>query len=65
MSMKFVVSGICMVPVKAEITVDADSPEHALELAQAAFNRSARDLIIAGSSDESAAHDWQPDAMQV
>lgn len=63
MTMKFLVKGICMVPMYAEATVDAETPEEALALAQAEFKRDKQSLLIPNSHDDSAAHDWQPEAV--
>lgn len=61
--MKFHVKGICLVPMYAETTVDAATPAEALAKAQAEFKRNPRELLISNSADDSAAHDWQPEAI--
>lgn len=61
--MKFIVKGICMVPMYAEVTVDAETPEAALKLAQVQFKSNPESLLVSNSHDEGAAHDWQPEAV--
>lgn len=61
--MNYLVSGICMVPTYAEITVEADSPEQALALAQAAFSRDSSAALVPGGADERSAYDWRPDVV--
>ncbi len=63
--MKYFVSGICMVPTYAEMTVDAETPEQALALAQAAFSRDSSAVLVPGGADERSAYDWRPDAVPV
>lgn len=58
--MKFVVSGHCLVPMLAEVTIEAETPEQAMAIAKARFEKDPRALIAAGTLDESAAFDWQP-----
>lgn len=58
--MKFHVKGICLVPMYAETTVDAATPNEALAKGQAEFKRNVRELLTSNSADDSAAHDWQP-----
>lgn len=50
----------CMVPMKAETVVDADTPEQALKIAEARRLLDARSLIVPGTDDEGSACDWQP-----
>lgn len=59
---RYLVSGYCMVPMKAAIEVDAESPEQALELAKEQWKRGAKRLIVPGTDDEGAACDWRPTA---
>lgn len=63
--MKYHVKGICMVPMYAEIEVDAATPEEAVKKAQAEFKRNPRALLISNSTDDSAAHDWRPEAISL
>ena len=63
--MKFKVHGFCLVPVAAEIEVEASSPEQALDKAMASWAADKRALIVAGSEDECAAFDWRPTAEAV
>lgn len=60
--MKYVVSGYCLVPMQAQVTVEANSVEQALAEARKRWDDSPRSLILAGTVDESAAFDWQPTA---
>ena len=60
--MKFVVSGHCLVPMRAEATIEAETPEQAIAIAKAQFEKNPRALIAAGTMDESAAFDWEPTA---
>lgn len=60
--MKFRIHGYAMIPIEAEIVVEADSPEKALELAQREFERDKIGLLIENSEDYQAAFDWQPTA---
>ncbi len=61
--MKFIVKGICLVPMEAEATVEADTPVQALSLAQEQFKANAKALLISGSMDEDAAFDWVAEAL--
>ena len=58
--MKYLVSGYCMVPMKAETMVDAETPEQALKIAKALWKKNPRSLIVPGTDDEGAACDWRP-----
>ena len=58
--MKYLVSGYCLVPVKAEVHIDAETPEQALKIAKAKWAQDRRSLIVPGSDDENAACDWRP-----
>lgn len=49
-------------PVSAETTIEANSPEEAVKMALAMFDRNKRSLIDLKSADEAAAVDWQPNA---
>ena len=60
--MKYLVSGYCLVPTKAEVEVDAETPEQAVKLAKAKWKQDRRTLIVPGSDDESSACDWRPTA---
>ncbi len=60
--MKYLVSGYCLVPMKAEIMVEADTPAQAMKVAKAEWKRDPRALLVAGSDDEGAACDWRPTA---
>lgn len=60
--MRYLVSGICMVPMQAETVVDAASPEQALKIAKDQWKQDHRRLIVSGSADEAAAYDWRPTA---
>lgn len=59
---RYLVSGYCLVPVKAEIEVDAQSPEQAIWLAMEKMRQDPRSLIVPGTADEGAACEWQPTA---
>lgn len=58
--MKYRVHGYAMIPVEAEITIEASSPEEALKLALGEFERDKIGLLIENSEDYQAAFDWQP-----
>jgi hypothetical protein len=58
--MRYLVSGYCLVPVKAEIEVEADTPAQAMKLAKAEWKRDHRSLLVPGSDDEGSACDWHP-----
>jgi hypothetical protein len=58
--MRYLVSGYCMVPMKAEAVVEAETPEQALKTAKARWKEDPRSLIVSGSDDEGAACDWRP-----
>jgi len=60
--MKYLVSGFCLVPLKAETVVDADTPEQALKIAKARWNEDPCSLIVPGTDDEGSACDWRPSA---
>lgn len=60
--MKYLVSGYCLVPMRAEVEVDAETPEQALRVATAKWEQDPRSLIVPGTEDESSACDWQPTA---
>lgn len=60
--MRYLVSGYCLVPMKAEVEVDAETPEQALKVAKAKWKKDRRSLIVQGSDDESSACDWRPAA---
>lgn len=63
--MKFRVHGYAMIPVTAETTVEANSPEEAIEIAQRDFERDKIGLLVQNSEDYNAAFDWRPSAEQV
>lgn len=63
--MKFKVHGFCLVPVAAEIEVEAATSQQAIDQAQAAWDADKRTLIVAGSLDEEAAFDWRPTAEEI
>lgn len=63
--MKFKVHGFCLVPVAAEIEVEAATAEQAINKALSAWEADKRALIVAGSEDEGAAYDWRPTAEAV
>ncbi len=58
--MKYRVHGYAMIPVEAEITVEAESPEKAMEIAQREFERDKIGLLIENSENYQAAFNWQP-----
>jgi len=58
--MRYLVSGYCLVPVKAETVVDADTPAQAMKIAKARFKEDPRSLLVPGTQDEASACDWQP-----
>jgi hypothetical protein len=60
--MKYLVSGYCLVPVKAETVVDAKTPAQALKIAKARWKQGPSMLIVPGTDDESSAGDWRPTA---
>ncbi|WP_323144897.1 hypothetical protein [Massilia phyllosphaerae] len=60
--MKYLVSGYCLVPMKAEIEVEADSPAHATKVAKAEWKRDHRRLLVSNSADEGSACEWRPTA---
>lgn len=60
--MRYLVSGYCLVPMKAEIEVEADTPAQAMKIAKAEWKRDRRSLIVPGSDDERSACDWRPTA---
>lgn len=60
LSVKYRVHGYAMVPVEAEITVEAESPEKALEIARREFDRDRISLLTENSEDYYAACDWKP-----
>lgn len=60
--MRYLVSGYCLVPMKAEVEVDAETPEQALVMAKAKWEQDPRRLIVPGTDDESSACDWCPAA---
>ena len=63
--MKFKVHGFCLVPVVAEIEVEATTEEQALAKAMASWAADKCALIVAGSVDEGVAFDWRPTAEAV
>lgn len=60
---KYLVSGYCMVPMLAEIEVEADIPAQAMKIAKAEWTRDHRTLLVSGSEDEGSASDWRPTAV--
>jgi hypothetical protein len=58
--MKYLVSGYCVVPVKAEMVVDANTSAQAMKIAKARFKEDPRSLLVPGTQDEASACDWQP-----
>jgi len=58
--MRYLVSGYCLVPVKAEIEVEADTPAQAMKMAKTEWKRDHRSLLVPGSDDEGSACDWRP-----
>jgi hypothetical protein len=59
---KYLVSGYCVVPAKAELEVEADTPAEAVRIARAEWRRDHRSLLVPNSADEGSAFDWQPTA---
>lgn len=59
--MRWLVNGICMVPMQAQTFVEAETAERAMELAQAQFKTRPDALLVSGSADENAAWDWRPE----
>jgi hypothetical protein len=62
--MKFLVSGYCLVPMKAEIEVEADTSAQAMKIAKAEWKRDHRSLLVSNSGDEGSACDWRPTVEQ-
>jgi hypothetical protein len=60
--MKYIVSGICIAPMYAEVELEADTPDQAIALAQARFKTDPGSVLVSNSADEGSAHDWQRDA---
>lgn len=60
--MRYLVSGYCLVPMKAETVVDAETPEQALKIAKAQWKGNHRSMLVPGSDDEGSACDWRPSA---
>lgn len=56
------VHGFALMPVGAVAYVEAATEAEALEKARAMWKADKTSLIIPGSSDESAAYDWEPSA---
>lgn len=52
-------------PMKAEIVVEAATPDDAISLAKLYWQDGPRALLVPGSEDEGAACDWQPSAEPV
>lgn len=63
--MRYLVSGYCMVAMKAETVVEADTPAQALKIAKLQWKQNKHALIVAGSDDETSADDWRPTAEAV
>ena len=60
--MGYLVSDYCLVPMKAEIEVEVDTPVQAMKIAKAEWKRDPRCLLVSGSDDEGSACDWRPTA---
>lgn len=60
--MRYLVSGYCLVPMKAEIEVEAESPAQAMKIAKAEWKRDHHSILVPGSDDQSSACDWRPTA---
>ena len=50
--MGYLVSDYCLVPMKAEIEVEVDTPVQAMKIAKAEWKRDPRCLLVSGSDDE-------------
>lgn len=60
--MKYLVSGYWLVPMIAEIVIEADTPAQAMKMAKAEWAQDRRRLLVPGSDDEGSACDWRPTA---
>lgn len=58
--MKYLVSGYCLVPMKAEIEVEAETA--AMTIAKAEWKRNHRSILVPSSDDQGSACDWRPPA---
>lgn len=60
--MKYLVSGYCLVPMKAEIEVEAETPAQAMKIAKSEWKRDHCSMLVPGSDDQGSACDWRPTA---
>lgn len=58
--MNYRVSGICFVPNEAAMTVEANSPDEAMQIAIKRFKDKPWSFIVSNSQDEGAAFAWVP-----
>jgi len=61
-SRRWRVHGYALVPVEAEVYIDAPDVKAALAKARVLWQANKQAIIVGNSADESSAHDWRPTA---
>lgn len=62
---RYNVTGICFIPMQAEIEIEAESPEEARRLAMVEWNANKDNLLVHNSQSEGEAFDWDPTAEEI